>query len=374
MVRTNTLFRFMPIVMLCCSWTAAVRAVEPGTPLECNDVVIYPDRWAESNTSTKLFPWYGQEIVFLTTRDDLDRDIMARLLERLDMGWQLYTDLTGRQPGRHKHLDGKPTMVAVPSAEFTCGYGCGYVGVTGIEYAGFYDRDVSLLRSNPKAMPHYYFYEMGRNFYVFEDRHSLFITGYAVFMRYICMDLLRYEDPDMATRHSIEAAEERFAESGMGFLEGFTTVTGLDEKVPRLKDEQGEPIVPSDQPVIYASAMLKLYRECGGRPWLKRFFAQLAACPPVDPENEEAALRQCLNWLVSASCAARKDLSPVFVNRWRMPVSPQMRQGFAAIDWADPSLAAAQILRDLVNLSPQGSSTPRPIPQQPNNSRVRARK
>ena len=44
-------------------------------------------------------------------------------------------------------------------------------------------------------MPHYYFYEMGRNFYTFGDRHSLFITGYAVFMRYACMDALKCEDP-----------------------------------------------------------------------------------------------------------------------------------------------------------------------------------
>ncbi len=333
-------------------------AVEPGAPVECNDIVIYPERWAESNTSTMLFPWHGEEIVFLTTRDDLDRDVMARLLMRLEAGWRLYADLTGQRPGRHKHLDGKPTMVAVPNAEYTCGYGCGYVGVTGIEYAGFYDHDIERLKSNPRAMPHYYFYEMGRNFYVFGDRHSLFVTGYAVFMRYVCMDVLRCEDPDIETRCGIEAAEKRFAESDMSFLEGFTTVAGLDEKAPRLKNEKDEPIVPSDQPVMYASAMLKLRRECGGDAWLKRFFAQLAACPEIKPENEDAALRQCLSWLVSASCAARKDLSPLFADRWRMPLMPSMRHALASIDWADSDLAAAQVLQDLASLSSEDGSAP----------------
>jgi len=199
---------------------------------------------------------------------------------------------------------------------------------------------------------------MGRNFYVFGDRHSLFVTGYAVFMRYVCMDVLRCEDPDIETRCGIEAAEKRFAESDMSFLEGFTTVAGLDEKAPRLKNEKDEPIVPSDQPVMYASAMLKLRRECGGDAWLKRFFAQLAACPEIKPENEDAALRQCLSWLVSASCAARKDLSPLFADRWRMPLMPSMRHALASIDWADSDLAAAQVLQDLASLSSEDGSAP----------------
>ncbi len=332
----------------CCSASEADRpAVQPGAPVECNEIVIDPNHWKQTNTSTKLYPWQGREVVFLTTRSDMDREVMGRLLARLDDGWRLYADLTGRRPELFKQIDGKPTMIAVPNADFTCGFGCGYIGVTGIEYAGFYDEDSRLLASKPKAMPHYYFYEMGRNFYTFEERHSLFITGYAVFMRYVCMDVLKCEDPDIETRRAIEIAEKLFAESDMSFLQGFTTVAGLDEKAPRLKDKNGEPVACSDQPVMYASAMLKLRRECGGEPWLKRFFAQLATCPQIEPKTEEAALRQSLSWLVCASCAAGKDLSPVFAERWRMPVTPRTRQALAAVHWADPNLGAPQILREL---------------------------
>jgi hypothetical protein len=327
-------------------------SVQPGAPVECNDLVIDPNHWKQTNTSMMLYPWQGREVVFLTTRSDIDRQVMARLLTRLDDGWRLYADLTGRRPEPFKQLNGKPTMIAVPNADFTCGYGCGYVGATGIEFAGFYDEDCNLLASNPKAMPHYYFYEMGRNFYTFNDRHSLFVTGYAVFMRYVCMDVLKCEDPDADTRRAIETAEKLFAESDMSFLKGFTTVAGLDEKAPRLKNKQGEWITPSDQPVIYASAMLKLRRDCGGEPWLKRFFAQLATCPQVEPKTEEAALRQSLNWLVSASCAAKKDLSPVFADRWRMPLMPRTRQVLSGINWTDPNLSAPQILKDLREPSP----------------------
>jgi hypothetical protein len=349
MTRSNVVRWFLCLLagFIWCAPAGGESVVQPGPAVGCNDIVFYPERWKERNASTELFPWRGEEIVFLTTRGDLDRAVMARLLARLDDGWRLYAELTGRRPEPFKLLDGKPVLVAVPSADFTCGYGCGYIGVTGIEFAGFYDADCRLLRENPQAMPHYYFYEMGRNFYTFGDRHSLFITGYAVFMRYVCMDVLKCEDPDVETRRAIEAAEKLFAESGMSFLQGFTTVAGLDEKAPRLKDREGEWLQPSDQPVIYASAMLKLRRDYGGEKWLKRFFTQLAACPEIKPENEEAALRQSLSWLVAASCAARKDLSPIFADRWRMPLPPPTRQALSAVDWADPNLAAPEILKSL---------------------------
>lgn len=339
--------------VLLCGWDREVRAgIEPGPAVECNDLVIDPNHWKQTNTSTKLFPWQGQDVVFLTTRNDLDREVMSLLLSRLDAGWRLYADLTGRRPEPFKLLGGKPTMIAVPNSEFTCGFGCGYVGATGIEFAGFYDGDCKLLAARPRAMPHYYFYEMGRNFYTFGDRHSLFVTGYAVFMRYVCMDALKLEDPDMETRQAVEVAEKLFSESDMSFLDGFTTVTGVDEKALRLKDKRGEPVPVSDQCVMYASAMLKLRRDCGGDAWLKRFFTQLAACPEIAPETQPAALRQCLTWLVCASCAAKKDLTPTFADRWRMPLSPETRQALAKIDWTAPNLAAAEVLKALQQSSP----------------------
>jgi hypothetical protein len=44
---------------------------------------------------------------------------------------------------------------------------------------------------------------MGRNFYTFGDRHSCFTTGFAVFMRCVCMDTLGCHDDDRRTREVI---------------------------------------------------------------------------------------------------------------------------------------------------------------------------
>jgi hypothetical protein len=315
------------------------RPLKPGEAVEYRDRAFFPRRWQERKLSTRLFPWEGDKVVFLTTKDDLDGEVMARFVGRLDAGWKRYADLVGKSPRPFKLVAGKPSIAAVPDAELTCGYGCGHVGATGIEVGGFYASDYPLVRKQPDAFPHYYFYEMGRNYYVFGDRHSLFVTGYAVFLRYVCMDALGCDDPDDATRKVIEECEERYAASDLPFLKAFTTLDGLDEKAPRLKDPG-----PSDQPVLYAAAMLKLRQDHGGDAWVKRFLAALHRCPEVKPETKEKALRQSLNWLVAASTAAKKDLTPVFAGRWRMPLPDATRKALQAVDWAKADLDPAGVI------------------------------
>jgi hypothetical protein len=319
--------------------------LKPGTPVDYGKLAFYPERWKQHKLSTQLVPWEGRHVVLLTTRDDLDRAVMARFVERLDGGWKVYADLVHSSPGPFKQLRGKPTIAALPRGDLSCGYGCGYIGVTGIEVAGFYDHDYPLVQKEPDAFAHYYFYEMGRNYYTFGDRHSLFITGYAVFMRIVCMDALGCKDPDRATRDAIERAEALCARSDLGFLRALTTLDGLDEKAPRLKDADGRAMEPSDQPVIYAAAMLKLRRDCGGDAWVKRFFAELAKCPEVKPESKDAALRQSYSWLVAASCAAKRDLTPVFVDRWRFPLAEETRKALAAVDWQNAETGVGTVLR-----------------------------
>jgi hypothetical protein len=232
----------------------------------------------------------------------------------------------------------------VPGGEFTCGAGCGYIGATGIELAMFYDWNYPAMQANPNAMPHYAFYEMGRNFFTVGDRHSAFTTGYAVFMRYVCMDTLACADIDAATRRVIEGVEPLIRKGNMSFLKTFTNADGLSEKEPRVKDAAGRWISPSDQPVTYASAMLRLRREQGGDAWVRRCYHALAQCPPARPNTRAGVLAQSWSWLVAASVAARKDLSPVFVDDWRLPLSAETRKELGAVNWSAPELSAPMVL------------------------------
>jgi hypothetical protein len=192
-------------------------------------------------------------------------------------------------------------------------------------------------------MPHYVFYEMGRNYYTFGDRHSCFITGFAVFMRYVCMDALKFEDRDAQTRKVIEGLEPLFAASGMSFLDLFTTSGGSGEKADRIKDRDGRALSPSDQPCCYTSAMLRLRRENGGDAWVKRFFHELAACPDFKPDTKEGALNQSWYWLLCASVAAQKDLSPVFAGEWKLLLADETRAALAGIDWQKNGLSVKEV-------------------------------
>jgi hypothetical protein len=312
---------------------AAPPELEPGPAVDYGPLAFQPEVWEKKGTSTMLLPWEGDQVVFLTTAGEYDRRLLARWVKRLDEAWVLYASLTGAEPGRLKELKGKPTLAAVPSDEYTCGAGCGYLGLTGIELAMFYDWNYPALQRNADTMPHYVFYEMGRNFYTFGDRHSCFTTGFAVFMRYVCMDALGCHDDDLATRQVIERAESLVAKSDMPFLRMFTDADGLHEKAPRLKDEQGRWVHPSDQPVTYASAMLRLRSEYGGDDWVRRFFRALATAPTAPPHTLPGARRQSWSWLICASLAAGKDLTPLFVDEWRMPLAPGTRTELAALDW-----------------------------------------
>ncbi|MHB8860830.1 MAG: dipeptidase [Pirellulaceae bacterium] len=96
---------------------------------------------------------------------------------------------------------------------------------------------------------------------------------------------------------------------------------------------------------LIPTAMLALRKDYGGDAWVARFFRYLQQCPEISPDTEADALAQSLNWLVAASCAARKDLTPVFVDRWRMPLDPATREALCRVDWTSPSLDAAQVIR-----------------------------
>jgi lysophospholipase L1-like esterase len=316
--------------------------LQPGAAIDYSKLAFQPKSWEQRGLSLQLIPWTGKQVVFLTTDDQLDRRLMALWVSRLDAGWQRYAELTGRRPQPLRQIEGKATIAAVPGADLTCGVGCGYVGATGIELAMFYDRNYPDLQKHPEAMPHYVFYEMGRNFYTFGDRHSCFTTGFAVFMRYVCTDSLKVTDLDADTRRVIESVEPLLATSDLSFFDLFTNVE-QNEKAGRIKDRNGKEVSPSDQPVCYASAMLRLRREHGGDAWVKRFFHQLATCPTSNPSTREGALQQAWYWLLSASVAAKKDLSPVFAGEWKLPLADATRAALGTVAWQKHDLTVQEV-------------------------------
>lgn len=341
-----TRFHLVALIALLARLSFAAETVDdgfikPGSLVDYERLAFQPKVWKEKQVSTMLLPWAGSNIVFLTTNGTYDRLLMTHWVRRLDQAWALYGGLTGRYPRRFKELDERVTIAAVPGFEFTCGAGCGYVGSSGIELAMFYRWNYPALQKDTNAIPHYVFYEMGRNVFTFGNRHSAFTTGFAVFMRYVCMDTLGCTDTDLRTRRTIEEIEPLIRAGSMPFLKTFTNADGLSEKEPRVKDNAGRPINPSDQPVTYASAMLRLRGEHGGNEWVRRFFHALAECPSATEKGRDGALAQSWNWFVAASVAARKDLAPVFIDDWRLPLAAETRKELSTLDWPHETSAAS---------------------------------
>ena len=336
-----------------CAWligglASASGLVSAQESVDCSKIAFNPDRWRDAGLSFQMSAWQGEAIVFLSRPGDYDSERMMMFVNVLDRGWKVYLRLVGKNPGLHRHLNQKPTICAVPDSKLTCGYGCGYVGTSGIEVAGFYNTDWPQFVAHPDVFSHYYFYEMGRNFFVFGDRHNLFTTGYAVFMRRVCMDSLGLKDADgERTRQVIESCEEIYSKSHVKFLDAFTNVS-IGEKAHRLKDEAGRTIYPSDQPVMYASAMHKLRKHFGGERWVRKFLYSLHQCKEFPATDEASAMSQCLNWFVCASKAAGKDLTPVFRDRWRMPLSEKQLTIIREIDWSDGTLPVASVVDRLL--------------------------
>ena len=330
-----------PILLLACLvpiLTISAPALEPSNPIDYSKLAFYPKRWKEQGFSTDLVPWKGKQIAFLTVTKDHDQEVMGKFVANLDAGWELYADLTGKTPRPHRVVDGKAPIAALLGNGLSCGYGCGYVGATGIEMTHFYDGHYPALKKDPNDVPHAYFYEMGRNYFTFGDKHNCFTTGFAVFMRYVCVDSLKTVDRDKGTRKVIDQAIEEYAKSDLPFLRTFTNVDGLSEKQNRLKTS------PTDQPVMYASAMLHLWKTLGDD-WLKKFYRQLATVEGASNRTKEGAQTQCVAWYLAASCAAQKDLSAIFVDKWRLQVPEKARGILTKTDWKAKDLKAGALLK-----------------------------
>lgn len=325
------------LTLLAISPPSGAEEIKPGDPIDISKLAFYPERWKKQGHALEMVPWEGKRVVFLTIGDSHDAKVMTAFLESLDQGWELYAKVTGQKPNSFKAVNGKVTIAAVPDG-MTCGYGCGYVGATGIEMTKFYRGQVPRLQKDPKAVPHAYFYEMGRNYFTFGKRHNCFTTGFAVFMRYVCMNGLKLNDTDKGTRRVIEQAINEYEKSDLPFLRTFTNTDGLTEKQNRLKTR------PTDQPVMYASAMLKLQRELGDA-WLQEFFRQLATCPPANPKSKDGAQAQCFSWYLAASCAAKKDLAPTFIEKWRFALTEAQSSIVKDVDWKNLQLDAGTLAK-----------------------------
>jgi hypothetical protein len=142
-----------------------------------------------------LYAWEGRNVALLTESNALDPEIVEFLLDGLDKAYDYYRSASPRAPTplEATTYHGKATIAEVQS---TCGAGCGYLGFTGIEIQSHYFDVLYNTAKDDGLYNHVPFYELGRNFWLYQDKLSYVapdditavITGFAVLMRSLSLE------------------------------------------------------------------------------------------------------------------------------------------------------------------------------------------
>ena len=278
----------------------------------------------------KRFVWLGKHTAFLTVRSDLDPKVMAKLNDTFDKVYASYKDATGREPAQHKQHEGRVTIAEVTN---TCGAGCGMLGATGIElipacFGELYD-GVARHNEYDQALP----YEFGRNFWFYRSQlvqagdkpddayASSVITGYAVFMRFMALDAA-----------GVELGSFR-GKSGKEFRKRVEELVDLYVADPKQTWENtlkvgGAPKNPMDLngTDLFASFCFRLARDRGGREFIGKLWKEVEKRPAAQTTQDSVD-----NFILAASAAAGENLTSLFTETWRWPMSDAAKLDAAKI-------------------------------------------
>ena len=58
-------------------------------------------------------------------------------------------------------------------------------------------------------------------------------------------------------------------------------------------------------------------------------------------------MQQCVGLLIAASIASKTDLTPIFVDQYKLPLDPAIREKLSTIKWKNSQSTAGDIFADL---------------------------
>lgn len=270
------------------------------------------------------YAWVGDKVAFLTRDTTRSPCVMRRIVHVADEVFSWYEQATGRRPAARMQYEGRATITTVGDLP---GAAIGLFGETGIEVQGRYFEDLYAGVSAHNEFDHLIFYEMGRNFWFYGSKIDFkgadigrphiptLATGYAIFMRYMAIDATGAKQlPFNGHRF------DQYRLEAERLLDRYVADTSLNfDNTLRVQRAPANP-VQLEWTDLCASFLLRLVRV-HGRAFIPALWRQVATQP--DALTTQDAID---NWVVAASAAAGRDLAPLFLERWRFPVSPAARQ------------------------------------------------
>ena len=278
-----------------------------------------------SGATLNLYAWPGSYTALLSRRGDLSRSVMASILRTTDKIYLFYQKSTGYTPALGKSFQGKATIADVPA---TCGAGCGYLGATGIELqSDYFDK----LYNGVATRGEYdqpVFYEFGRNFwnlssqlaYLPPDGADAVITGFAVFMRF----------------KAVEAAGVRVSNfNGWSFPEFRARVKAMVDLYSADPTQTWDNTLRLNRPQannpsnlggtdLFASFVFRLARDYGGDRFVNRLWREAAKRPSATSTQDAVD-----NFFLAACAASNRNLTTLFTEKWRWPISPAAQSAAA---------------------------------------------
>jgi len=316
-------------IMFLFAISVAAVAVPPGAAQKASPInngtppaVSYTS--FDGDTFT-LYAYVGEHVALLAPSQDLDRTVVNNIVDTFDGIYTYYAQATGRTPTLYAQYEGRGTVAVVPS---TCGYGCGYLGFTGIELL---NEAFDLLYTGVRDRNEYdqtIFYEFGRNFWFYGDQieyqgtdgTGAITTGYAVFMRFMAIDATDVT-PGPFKGHNFADFENEVIELLGRYL---AEASYSWDNTLRAGTAPPNPLGlgASD---LFASFLFDLRSRFGAN-FINQIWQEVEQRP-----HAETTQNAVDNFIVAASIIAGQDLSNRFTQHYRWPISLSAQQELARI-------------------------------------------
>ena len=270
--------------------------------------------------SITLYPYTGQNIALLVPSPNLNEATLTQIVTVFDAAYDYYEQTTGREPALYFNYNGLGTIAVVPK---TCGAGCGFLGATGIELVNpTFDVLYSGVRNN-NEYDQVVFYEFGRNFWFYgdqveykgSDNTGSITTGYAVFMRFMALEATKVTPgPFNGTDFSVFQAEVE------GLLDLYLADPSLNWNNTLRLGKAPSNSLNLGATDLFASFLFEL-RELYGDQFIQQIWKEVENRPNASTTQDAVD-----NFILAASAAADENLTSLFVDTWRWPISNSAKE------------------------------------------------
>jgi hypothetical protein len=281
----------------------------------------------------KRYPYEGRNLVLLADDRHFDPETIQEILTILDQAYFYYLRITGNPPLPTPENDARG-LLPIAVVRDTCGAGCGRLGSQGIEIQPQYLDELYLAYQQSGTLHHLIFYELGRNFWGAtlqkkldyhhnseEKDYRVVAEGFALFMQFQAMNAAGVTPapfrglPFEQYRHEIRRYLEIYLADPSLTWENTLQVYAF----PEIPDCAARQLCLSPANLL-AAFWLDLHDRYGDH-FTQRFFWEVQRLP--DTRTTQDAVD---NFVLAASAGADRNLSDLFTQTWRWPLSDQARQ------------------------------------------------